>query len=333
MKLVLLKNEEFKNWALENDEISFHQTLEWANLKKTNGWNHYFVGLKNNNKILAGALLLEKQVPIIHKTFLYSPRGFLIDYHDKKLLKSFTDGIKEFAKEKKAIFVKIDPYVMYKERDKDGNIVENGIDNSDVVNNLKELGYKHFGFNLMQDTLQPRWIYTITTKDRTEEDIQKDMDSKTRQILRKNERLGIKIREIEEDELSIFKDIMQHTGERRDFIDRPFSYYQNMWKNLHDSGILKILLAEINFDEEIKNGKVLVDFYADWCGPCKALGEVLETLEDVSILKINVDKHQDIAMQFGVMSIPTILLFKDGKQLKKNIGFMNKEELETWLKD
>ncbi len=92
-------------------------------------------------------------------------------------------------------------------------------------------------------------------------------------------------------------------------------------------------LKDENFDEEIKNGKVLVDFYADWCGPCKALGEVLETLENVSILKINVDEHQDIAMQFGVMSIPTILLFKDGKQLKKNIGFMNKEELETWLKD
>ena len=92
-------------------------------------------------------------------------------------------------------------------------------------------------------------------------------------------------------------------------------------------------LKEENFDNEIKNGKVLVDFYADWCGPCKALGEILETLDDINILKINVDEHQDLAIQFGVMSIPTILLFEDGKQKKKNIGLMNKEDLENWIKE
>ncbi len=92
-------------------------------------------------------------------------------------------------------------------------------------------------------------------------------------------------------------------------------------------------LKDENFEEEIKNGKVLVDFYADWCGPCKALGEILETVDNINILKINVDEHQDLAIQFGVMSIPTILLFEDGKQKKKNIGLMNKEDLEHWIED
>lgn len=92
-------------------------------------------------------------------------------------------------------------------------------------------------------------------------------------------------------------------------------------------------LKEENFDNEIKNGKVVVDFYADWCGPCKALGEILEQLTDINILKINVDEHQDLAIQFGVMSIPTIILFEDGKQKKKNIGLMSKEDLETWIKE
>ena len=91
-------------------------------------------------------------------------------------------------------------------------------------------------------------------------------------------------------------------------------------------------LKEENFDNEIKNGKVLVDFYADWCGPCKALGEIIETLDDINILKINVDEHQDLAMQFGVMSIPTIILFEDGKQKKKNIGLMSEDDLENWIK-
>ena len=91
-------------------------------------------------------------------------------------------------------------------------------------------------------------------------------------------------------------------------------------------------LKEENFENEIKNGKILVDFYAYWCGPCKALCEILEQLKDVNVLKINVDEHQDLAIQFGVMSIPTIILFEDGKQKKKNIGLMSKDDLENWIK-
>ena len=185
----------------------------------------------------------------------------LIDYKDKKLLKTFTNEIKEYAKKENAIFIKIDPYVEYKERDNNGNIVENGLNNEDVVENLKKLGYKHFGFNLMQDTLQPRWMHVINT-DRDLEDIMKDMESKTRQILRKNEKSAITTREISKEELPIFKDIMQHTSDRREFIDRPLSYYENMWDSLYEAGILKILVAEIDFidyelntQEEINQNK------------------------------------------------------------------------------
>ena len=105
----------------------------------------------------------------------------------------------------------------------------------------------------MQDTLQPRWMHVIDTKNKTLDDIMKDMESKTRQILRKNEKCGITIREIKKDELKIFKDIMKHTSDRREFIDRPLSYYENMWKYLQEEGIIKIMLAEINFDKYKEN--------------------------------------------------------------------------------
>ena len=255
MKLEILTVKEFTDWAINNEEITFHQTKEWADLKKRNGWNSYYVGLKDKGIIKAASLILSKEIPVIKKKMFYAPRGFLIDYHNLELLTTFTKEIKKFAKERNAIFIKIDPYVMYKEHDLNGDLVPDGIDNSDTVDNLKSLGYHHFGFNLMQDTLQPRWMHTITVKNRSLDDVMKDMESKTRQILRKNERLGVKSREITRDEIKIFKDIMQHTGERRDFIDRPLSYYENMWDTLHDSGILKILVAEVDFDEEIKNTK------------------------------------------------------------------------------
>ena len=254
MKLKKLTKKEFKTFADKNPEITFHQTEEWANLKKVNNWDAHYIGLEDDNKkIVAGALLLSKTLPIIKKKMFYSPRGFLIDYNNKELLKKFTEEIKKYAKTENAIFIKIDPFVEYQEHDNNGDIVKNGYNNKEAVENLKSLGYKFFGFNLMQDTLQPRWMHVIETKDRNLDDVMKDMESKTRQILRKNEKCGITTREITRDELPIFKDIMKHTSDRREFVDRPLSYYEAMWDALHDSGILKILIAEIDFNKYEKN--------------------------------------------------------------------------------
>lgn len=254
MKLIKLNKKDFKSFADKHPQITFHQTEEWANLKKVNNWQAHYIGLENDNdEIVAGAMILSKTLPIIKKKMFYSPRGFLIDYNDKKLLETFTNELKKYIKKEQGIFVKIDPFVEYQEHDNDGNIVKDGYNNKSAVENLKNLGYKFFGFNLMQDTLQPRWMHVIETKNRTLDDVMKDMESKTRQILRKNERCGITTREITRDELPIFKDIMKHTSDRREFVDRPLSYYEAMWDNLHDSGILKILIAKIDFNIYEKN--------------------------------------------------------------------------------
>ena len=90
-------------------------------------------------------------------------------------------------------------------------------------------------------------------------------------------------------------------------------------------------LENENFEEEIREGLVLVDFYADWCGPCKAIAPILEELDDIKVLKVNTEDHTDLAVSFGVMSIPTLILFYNGKQLGKTVGFMSKEELESWM--
>ena len=108
MKLVSLSKEEFKKFADKHEQITFHQTEEWANLKKVNGWDSYYVGLKDNKKVVAAALLLAKTLPIIKKKMFYSPRGFLIDYKDKEVLKTFTIELKKFVKKENGIFIKID---------------------------------------------------------------------------------------------------------------------------------------------------------------------------------------------------------------------------------
>lgn len=92
-------------------------------------------------------------------------------------------------------------------------------------------------------------------------------------------------------------------------------------------------LENENLYDIIQNGDYLVDFYADWCGPCKMLGSVLEQLENVNIIKVNTDTHPALSQEFGVMSIPTLVFFKDGKEARKEIGFKSKEEIEKILSE
>ena len=81
----------------------------------------------------------------------------------------------------------------------------------------------------------------------------------------------------------------------------------------------------LEFHEELNKGTVFVDFYADWCGPCKMLApfveEASEQVSDVTFLKVNVDSEPELASEFGIMSIPTLMIFKNGKLVAKDMGF------------
>ncbi len=88
-------------------------------------------------------------------------------------------------------------------------------------------------------------------------------------------------------------------------------------------------LEKNNFNELVKEGYHLVDFYAEWCGPCKMMGPVLESIEDkIDIIKIDVDKFPDLAQEYRVMSIPDLMIFKDGEKILESVGFQSKEDLE-----
>ncbi len=90
-----------------------------------------------------------------------------------------------------------------------------------------------------------------------------------------------------------------------------------------------------DFDNEIAQGKVLVDFWATWCGPCRMLAPILEQLEaedkSVKICKVNVDEQPELSKRFGVMSIPTLILFKDGKQADKSVGLIDLDSLKEFV--
>lgn len=100
----------------------------------------------------------------------------------------------------------------------------------------------------------------------------------------------------------------------------------------------EITITEQNFETEVKGADtpVLVDFWASWCGPCRMLAPVIEKIAEeydgrVKVGKVNVDEQPRLAAQYGVMSIPTLILFRDGQQVDKKIGFMPKEDVEAML--
>lgn len=97
---------------------------------------------------------------------------------------------------------------------------------------------------------------------------------------------------------------------------------------------MSLIHYEKDFNSLIQDVAV-VDFYATWCGPCKMFAPIFEEVSndyDFNFIKIDVDNYQDIAREYGVMSIPTIILFKDGKEVKRNTGFMSKEDFINFLK-
>ena len=95
------------------------------------------------------------------------------------------------------------------------------------------------------------------------------------------------------------------------------------------------ILNKDNFNNEINGKMVLVDFFAKWCGPCRMISPIVEELSNeinyVSFCKVDVDESGEIANTFGVLSIPTLLLFKEGKLISKKVGFQSKDELYRLL--
>ena len=95
-------------------------------------------------------------------------------------------------------------------------------------------------------------------------------------------------------------------------------------------------IKEKDFKDLIKEGKVLVDCYADWCGPCKMLGPIVDALseevEDYEFYKLNVDDAEEVSTEYGIMSIPTLLIFDKGELKEQLVGFRSKDELLDVLK-
>ena len=102
--------------------------------------------------------------------------------------------------------------------------------------------------------------------------------------------------------------------------------------------MIKIYNKDTNFEEEIREGKVIVDFFATWCGPCKMLAPVFQEVANefegkADFYKIDIDASLDIARQFSVSTVPTVIIFRNGEPIERLVGFMPKENLASKIKE
>ena len=175
MKYVFKTNideKEFDKFVTSFPSTSFMQTTSWAKVKTA--WEHDFVGMYENDELKASAMILKRKL-FLNKKLYYVPRGFVIDYKNKKLLKEFVNNIVSYAKKDGAIDIKIDPFICFNEDNiqnikKNKNIEVNKLytnDTKEIIKNLENIGFKHAGFKKEVNAyIQPRYTMAISLKDK-----------------------------------------------------------------------------------------------------------------------------------------------------------------------
>ena len=253
MNLEILNIDEFNLFLESNPLNNFLQSPLMDEVTKLKNQEIYYVGIKKDEKIICACRLIA--IPSrFGKKYFYSPRGFIMDFNDTKLLNIFTNEIKKFIKSKGGFELIIDPNILYKERDINGDLINGGFDNSSIVDNLNKLGYKHLGFTKGTDiSRQVRWIFSINIKNKSEDEVFANFKPNTRNLISKASKSGIKIEELEYEDLSKFKEITENTADRIGFSDKSLEYYQTMYKNFVPNKKAKFILASINLKEYLNS--------------------------------------------------------------------------------
>lgn len=256
-KLVYLKEDTYENYLKKQKKSHFLQSYSWGELsKQKKNLTPYYLGLIDEKKnILGTALLLQKKLPMNY-CYFYCPRGYVIDYENEELVKEMTKEIIKFVKSKKAIFVKIDPDLIYK----DYNYLEEEqkppYDINRIFNLLKKLGYKHQGFTKNFETMQPRYTFRINLN-QSMEDIENHFSKTTKQRIAKAKKLNTYVEIGTEKDIKEFYHLMTLTETRKDFVSYTEDYYSTLYDifNGSENGKATLFLGKVDMDRTIKTLK------------------------------------------------------------------------------
>lgn len=238
-------NELYQNYP----EANFMQTYEWGQvIKNTRKQTPMYVGLENDQgTIVAGALLLKKKTPL-RMSYFYSPRGFLIDFHNTELVSTFTKHLKQFLKEQNAIYLKVDPEIIYQEIDEKGNKIDSEKNNYDVYQTLIDLGYHHKGFNVLFENNQPRFTFRrYFKKYDSVKAIEKSLSKTFMNTVKRSYKYEQQV--VEGFDPILFYELANETANRDDFTAFTKDFYNEFWQVFHAIGKAKIFNVVVYPDQ------------------------------------------------------------------------------------
>lgn len=249
-----IEKEEFDEYVKNHKTKShFLQSLSWGEFSKTKkNLIPYYLGLVDDeNEIQAATLLLEKKLPLNY-TYFYAPRGFVIDFKNKELVRNMTKKVVDFAKKRKAIFVKIDPDLI-KEQTNYLEEVSKNKDYNELFNTLKECGFKHLGFTKNFETMQPRYTFRIDLN-QTLEEIENHFSKTTKQRIAKAKKLNTEVSIGTEKDLGEFYHLMTLTEDRKNFISYTEDYYNTLYEifNGNKNSKATLFLGKVHINKTLK---------------------------------------------------------------------------------
>lgn len=248
-----LTKEQYQTLYNEHPETSFMQMYDWGQVvKETRHQIPVYVGLQDDSgKVVAGALLLRRNTPL-KMCYFYCPRGFIIDFKNKKLMTEFTKELKEYLKRQKAIYLKVDPELPYQQIDENAKKVEGGYNNYDVFNTFKELGYQHCGFDILFAHNQPR--YTFRRYFDKYEDIKAIEKSLSKTFMNTVKRSykyeQVVVEGMNPDE---FYELAKITAEKDGFSTFTREFYHHFWNVFHKLGKAKIFNVVVYPDKILES--------------------------------------------------------------------------------
>ena len=253
LRLKNLEKEKFDKFV-ENHKTKSHflQSLAWGEFAKAkkNLTPHYLGLVDDDDKIVGATLLLEKKLPL-NMCYFYAPRGFVLDYNKKEIVREMTSKVRDFAKNKKAIFIKIDPDIIKTSF----NYLNEETPNpnfDDIFNTLKSCGFKHLGFTKNFETMQPRYTFRVNLE-QSSEDIESHFSKTTKQRIAKAKKIDTEVIIGDKSDLKEFYHLMTLTENRKDFISYNEDYYNTLYEvfNGNKSSKATLFLGKLIFDKTI----------------------------------------------------------------------------------
>lgn len=250
MKIITLSEEQFNNFANNHKYSNIYQTISYAKVMKTEGYDYHLLGFINNSNELIGATMILFKKVFLNYKMAYAPFGFLIDYSNNDLVEELTNRLKLLLIKQKFIYLKINPNIHCSERDKYGNIISYNPEVNDILEILQKNGYIHKGFNNYFENEKPRWnaIVKLTASNKN---IYKNLSKQTRNKISKAIRSGIEIEEGTKDDLPTLYEFIKNKH------NRSLKYYNSIIKEYGDNA--KIYLAKLNTEKYVSLSKDLYE--------------------------------------------------------------------------